>query len=459
MRRLLLGILLILPLKAAGPKTYQFELADCDDIAFGPEGDLYFACHSPTDRLPVDVRGARPVADEMDGYVLRFSPRTERVVYATRLGGSAFDAALRVKVDKAGFVYVTGLTKSNDFLRTKPRGGSDAFLVKLSPDGETSYATRIGGSGDDVGNALDLDDEGNVYLGGTTSSSDFPAQKKPAGADAFLCRLSLKENDHSCVIFGGAKEEKVTGIALDGKKGLFATGYTSSADFPIRHPVQAALAGDSDLFLTRVALPGLEISFSTFFGGGGSDSGWGIAIDKDGNIVTSGITDSTDLPGTSDAYQRSAGGKKDAFLASFRGPEEWKVKATYFGGSDDDESGYDGGNIEVDRHGNVWLAGITYSDDLPVRNAQQLKIGGRNGDGFLAAFSPDLRQLCFSSYHGNRERNLLEGLAISESGVVAATGVSFAESPTAGKITIAPTIHAGASVLLLSVEAACSAPR
>src|SRR5947208_15293465 len=192
------------------------------------------------------------------------------------------------------------------------------------------------------------------------------------------------------------------------------------------HSTGSVLPKGKDGAQDRIILP-WRYSFSTFFGGNGDDSGWGIAIDRSGNPVVAGITDSMDLPRTSGAYQHANGGKEDAFLASFRGRHLRDIRATYFGGSNDDESGYDGGDVNVDRRGNIWIAGITLSTDLPTRNAPQPQFGGGNGDGFVAAFTPDLRNLCFSSYHGGQDRNLLEGLAISASGMVAATGVSFAE--------------------------------
>ena len=100
------------------PRVRRFELADCDDVAFGPDGDLYFACHSPHDLLPIEVRGAKSTPDEMDAYVLRFNPRTGKLVFATRIGGKSYDGAWRVRVDRRGHAYATGLTKSADFPTT-----------------------------------------------------------------------------------------------------------------------------------------------------------------------------------------------------------------------------------------------------------------------------------------------------------------------------------------------------
>jgi hypothetical protein len=120
----------------------------------------------------------------------------------------------------------------------------------------------------------------------------------------------------------------------------------------------------------------MKMTFSTTFGGSAEDSGWGIAVDRRGNPVVAGITDSVDLPGTALSYQPANHGKKDGFVASFQLRNGRRIRTTYFGGASDDESGYDGGNVKVDRDGNVWFVGTTYSDDLLTRNGSQSRYGG-----------------------------------------------------------------------------------
>lgn len=448
------------------PQIHQLEIADCDDVDFGPDEDLFLACHSPQDRLPINVLGSKAVPDEMDAYVLRLNPHTGNLVFATRFGGNSFDAALRIKVDKQGYAYATGLTRSPDFPVTRDAaqqslgGKSDAFLVKIAPGGEIVYATLIGGTGEDLGNALDLDKSGNVYVGGTTSSGDFPGQstkRLTTEDDAFVCRIESVKHGISCRVFGGNKSEMLTGIVLDRAEGLYATGWTKSANFPTKHSLQKVLGGRSDSFLTRLALPSLEITHSTFFGGAGEDTGWGIAVDRTGNPFVAGTTDSTNLPGTTGSYQSRNHGKKDIFLASIHIRRHRRVRTTYLGGSKDDESAYEGGDIKVDRNGNVWVAGITYSEDLPTRNASQAQFGGGNGDGFVVVFDPNLKRLCFGSYFGDSGRNLLEGLAISPSGLVALTGVSFSEAPSAFCIPIGQSnLYAGTNLFLVQTEDVCS---
>lgn len=370
----------------------------------------------------------------MAAYVLRLDLNEGKLVYATRVGADAMTAALRIKSDEKGRAFVTGLTKgpglpvTDDAVQTRFGGGeSDAFLVSIAPDGRVSYGTFLGGEGADVGNSLELDEGGRVLVGGTTTSADFPGQSSAGrgNADAFISSWQLSDTaSHHSVVFGGSSEEKLTGIALDGKGGVFAVGYTKSEDFPAHDPVQPNLRGVSDLFLTRLRVSSLAISFSTYLGGSGDDSGWGVAVDEGGTPVVAGITDSQDLPVSDDASQRTAQGGLDAFVARLDGPAFSTVRLTYFGGSQDDSSGFDGGDINVDASGRVWLVGLTSSADLPVLNALQKGYGGQT-DGFVAAFSRGLTDLRFGTYSGGSGRDILEGLDVGADGTVAVSGLTF----------------------------------
>jgi hypothetical protein len=100
--------------------------------------------------------------------------------YASYLGGSGDDAGQAVAVDSAGHVYATGFTASIDFPTIHPaqnvnRGHEDAFVVKIDAKGSTLvYATYLGGDGDDVGHGMAVDLDGNAYVTGSTASADFP---------------------------------------------------------------------------------------------------------------------------------------------------------------------------------------------------------------------------------------------------------------------------------------------
>jgi hypothetical protein len=161
----------------------------------------------------------------------------------------------------------------------------------------------------------------------------------------------------------------------------------------------------------------LQVEKAEYYGGSGDDSAWGIAVDKRGRVFIAGQTDSLDLPQANRGYQMANRGGVDAFVARIGGP------ATYFGGSQNDEAGYDGQSIAIDRHGDVWLAGITYSTDLPAEG----KYRGGDGDGFIARFAPSLDKVRFASYCGSPAREIGEGVAIVPGGA-AMTMVRFSET-------------------------------
>lgn len=431
------------PIKPLVSWSTYLGVADCDDLALS-QGDLFLACHSPESSLPAQVTGSRGREGMMAAYVLRLDLNRGKLVYATRVGADALTAALRIKTDEKGRAFVTGLPKgpglpvTDDAVQPRFGGGeSDAFLVSIAPGGRVLYGTFLGGEGDDVGNALELDGNGRVLVGGTTTSSNFPGQSSSGrgNADAFISSWRLSETaSHHSVVFGGSSEEKLTGIALDGTGGVFAVGYTKSDDFPTHDAVQPNLCGVSDLFLTRLQVSSLAISFSTYLGGSGDDSGWGVAVDERGTPVVAGITDSQDLPASDGAFQPTAQGGLDAFVARLEGPAFRTVRLTYYGGSQDDSSGFDGEDIKVDASGRVWLVGLTSSADLPVLNALQKSYGGGT-DGFVAAFSRGLTDLRFGTYSGGSGRDILEGLDVGSDGTVAVSGLTFSKDhPMPGRV-------------------------
>jgi hypothetical protein len=135
-----------------------------------------------------------------DAFVAKVSP-TPALVYSTFLGGSGYDFASGIATDGAGSAYVAGVTASADFptagrpIRAAPAGGFDAFVARLGPTSSLVYSTYLGGSRDDTGAGIALDALRNVYVAGTTNSTDFPTAGTPfqpssAGrSDAFVASL------------------------------------------------------------------------------------------------------------------------------------------------------------------------------------------------------------------------------------------------------------------------------
>ena len=417
----------MVPLDGAGPATtYHLDLDDCDDVA-ADASSLYFACHSA--HAPGVIPANPP---NMDAWVAKLDRRTGKLLYVTRLGGEGVDIADRIKVDNRGHAFVTGFTGSRDFpisanalQRVYGGGESDAFLVEVDPEGRIEYASYLGGSKADQGDGIAIAANGDVWIAGTTWSTDFPNVKRTFGArgkgDVFVSRLRLGNGAFlSSIVLGGGDDEKLTGIAVGGGS-VFLTGYTESADFPLVRPLQPRLGGASDAFLVGLD-DGLEsIAFSTYLGGSGNDSAWGVALDPKGNPVVAGITESDDLMVTGGAPQKRRGGQADAFLMKLDRSGQKVLFSTYYGGSGLDHAGYDGGNVAVAASGTIWMAGLTNSRDLVVPAGYHSRYGGGEQDGFLIALSSS-GKLCYGTYAGSTARALLEGVTVADSGTVYAVG-------------------------------------
>ncbi len=394
---------------------------DCDDIASDRVGNIYLACHS----LANDFPGVPPRSSDrrdFDGYLAKLNGLTGKLIYSVRLGGTDYDDAIRVRLDEKGNAYVTGFTKSRDFQTTLNGfqrifggGDTDAFLAKIDTQGNLVYCTFFGGTGDDLGDALVLDGKGKVYMGGVWNE------------DGFVAAFELaKRFDPKVIRFGGKSEEKLTGLAIDSGGHIWATGYTKSKDFPVRNGQGTRLKGDSDAFLVKMDANLNEIELATYFGGSKDDSGWGITADTRGNVYVAGITNSTDPPVAAGASDVLLPGRKRAFAAKFNGSGalQW---STYFGGSGEDEAGYDGANIIADKNGHIWMVGMTSSHDLALRGATQHQYGGGELDGFILGLNADDGRAIFTTYFGGEDRDLLEGITLDPKGNLWVCGVTWSK--------------------------------
>jgi uncharacterized repeat protein (TIGR01451 family) len=217
-------------------------------------------------------------------------------------------------------------------------GANDAFVAKLNPNASQGsqllWSTYFGGTANDSGTAVALDPAGaaNVYLVGTTSSTDvttlttFAAYQRcldtpvnPAAgtlcnaaltaSDAYVARLtnpatSTVATNVSLSYFsylGGSADDAGLALTVDPANGAVVTGSTKSADFPVTpNSIQGHLLGPQDAFVARlntVAVTGQNsvASWAVYFGGTGTDQGTGVALDANQNVYVAGDTDSTDL--------------------------------------------------------------------------------------------------------------------------------------------------------------------
>jgi len=286
-----------------------------------------------------------------DAWVSKLDPSQAgfaAVIWSTFLGGSGRDRANAIAVDASGNAYVTGRTNSPEPDWLAPTGFQqafggieDAFVVELSSDGTgLLYSSYLGGTDQDIGNAIAVDANGFIYVAGETGSTDFPTlgafQPTYGGGtlDAFVTKIDPALPADASLIYstylggggsGMSGTDYATGVAVDGTGGIYLTGVTFSDSFPVSPDAfQPALAGVSDGFIAKMDLAqqgAASLTYASYFGGSGADSALAVAADGLGSAWLTGQTSSDDLPTTGDAFQSSmAGGFSDAFVTKVSDP-------------------------------------------------------------------------------------------------------------------------------------------
>jgi hypothetical protein len=387
-------------------------------------------------RVAVASRYVRHADGTIGVRVGRYDRRRALVIdpvlaYSTYLGGSGTDQATAIAVDGTGSAYVTGQTQSTGLAGTGTlRGGSDAFVAKLSPDGRArAWSTYLGGGGLDQGNGIAAGSNG-VVVGGWTTSADFPtqapAQSTNAGSkDAFLVKLSPAAGTLVWSTYlGGSDSDEATGAAVDPAGNAYLVGTTDSTNFHTANPVQATNGGGSDAIAAKVDTTGALV-YSTYLGGSGNDVGAGVGAD--GNAYLTGGAGSTDFPTTTNALQPANGGSFDAFVTKLD-PAGASVYSTYLGGA-----GYDvAAAIALTPAGAPVVVGSTQSPAFPTTaGAPQ---GGLSGpsDAFVARLTTAGTALAASTYLGGASVDAAGGVAVDHAGRTVVAGRTLStDFPTA----------------------------
>ena len=299
-------------------------------IALDQRGNLYFEAWTSSTDIPTANAFQTESAGSVDIWVGKVNAAGDALAYSTYLGASDFEVyGSDIVVDPAGNNYLNGFTCSTDFPTLNPiqpenAGGCDAFLTKLNPAGNALvYSTYLGGSDFEITLGTAVDAAGDAYVTGGTSSSDFPTvnpiQAAYAGnVDAFVAKVN--RNGTALVYstyLGGTDFDFGRGIVVDAARNSYIVGGTVSTDFPTANPLQAANAGDEDVFLTKLNRTGNALVFSTFLGGSSWEEPSGIALGPSGDAYIQGTTASSDFPVVK-ALQPANGGGLDAFVARIR---------------------------------------------------------------------------------------------------------------------------------------------
>lgn len=350
------------------------------DIAVDANGSAFVTGHTSSVNFPTTIGSFDPhLNGTTNAFLVILNSDGTALTYSTFLGGSGSDSGWGIALDENGAVYITGRTSSSDFpttsngFDTSHHSYADNFVVKFNPDRTSlAYSTFIGGNGDDTSMDIVIEATNTVYITGFTSSSDFPTTAGAFdtsyndGSDTFVLKLNLEQSILTYSTYlGGSGADNGIALILDESGSAYITGHTASANFPTTlGSLDTSFNGSRDAYLAKLDPSGSELDYSTFLGGIGSDSGWGITIDASNSVYISGATTSIDFPTTEDGFDTSYNGNdvEDAFLLKINKEGTSIEYGTFLVGSDEDNNQ----GLSLSSNGIVIIAGWTISSDFPT---------------------------------------------------------------------------------------------
>ncbi len=384
---------------------------------------------------------------EYTSFLTKFNAVGARI-WATYFGASAtsgitaYNYANAVACDKLGNVYITGnsldsnITITSGAFQVVDSGLQDAYIAKFNGAGSLQWATYYGGSGIEQGLGIACDNNNNIFVTGSTSSSHGMATTGSAqnslggGIDVFVAKFNSSGARQWGTYFGGSNNEQANGITCDTAGNIYIAGETNGSGFPTTTGCyQNSYGGGTyDGFVTKFSNTGV-LKWSTFYGGGDIDIAAAITCDGVNAIYITGVTYSTYSIASASSFQSNLAGttgSNNAMLVKFDSTGS-RVWGTYFG------STFINGTAITCDTGSVYFAGGVHTANINVAtsDAYQSAAGGGTTDGFFEQFSKNGSQL-WGTYYGGNDYDAIYGATTDKKGhiyICGATASTFLYLP------------------------------
>ena len=336
-------------------------------------------------------------------------PTAGSAQWATRIGGIGDEIGSEISVDGSGNSYVVGIYGPNPatiynadgttFGTLVNSGSFDVYIVKYNKAGTAQWATRIAGSTVDAGYGISVDDSGNSYVTGyydsnpvtiyNSDGSTFGTLVNSGFSDTFIVKYNTSGTAQWATRIADAIIEYGYGISVDDSGNVYVTGTYGANPATIYNADGSTFgtlvnSGSVDVFVVKYNTSGTA-QWATRIAGSTIDIGYGISVDRDGNVYVTGYYNSIILTiynaDTSTFGILPNSGSYDAFIVKYNtsGTAQW---ATHIGGTGNDP-GYD---ISVDRAGNSYVTGYYGSNPVTIYNAGGSTFGTLLNSGINNAY-------------------------------------------------------------------------
>lgn len=339
--------------------------------AIAMEGENIYLAGSATNKADGLISGGLDLAGGLKDIYLAKYDLQGNLLYEALIGGSNDDSAFGISVHQ-GVMYVVGESWSQDFPGAPGNvGEDDAIIFAISADGsQVQWARRLGGSDQDSGRALEIQND-SIYLTGISWSSDLVAGEARGNADGFLARMDLSGQLNWLEVFGGSGLDAPYDLKV-GSDEIWLTGQTFSNNFG------SGVRGGGDIFAARFNFDG-TLGLANLYGSRQEEIGYSISLGNDGSLYIGGATQSADFP----SALGSLSGKYDGLVVKID-PSGSLIQASYMGGSEIDYAYA----IETLPNGNVLVSGMTASSTFPLGFTNPVSSLGGN-DAFAVQLNSD----------------------------------------------------------------------
>lgn len=330
-----------------------------------------------------------------------------------------------------GIVFGSGYPTTAGAYDVSFGGGTGSFpmdvtISKYTTNGNAlMYSTFLGGSGNETPHSIVAAPNGELYIYGVTSSTNFPMAGTPYdnsfaggpnvtqnslnfnGSDIFIARLSPAGNALlSSTFIGGSGTDGLNisalnynygdqfrgEIILDSQQNVFVSSTSVSSNFPTVNAIQGTLSGSQDAVIFKLNSNLSSLLWSTYFGGTGVETGNSITISNDGTVYVAGGTTSTNLPVTGGHGTTYSGGSADGYVLRINGNSGTLLSGSYIGTSKYDQAYF----VQTDPDNFVYVYGQTASP-FPISPG---RYGTNNSGQFIRKYTSNLINVVWTTSIG-----------------------------------------------------------
>jgi len=364
------------------------------------------------------------------GFIAKYA-NDGTLIWGRQLPGTTIN---KVAIDGENSVYVVGTYSGTvDFDPRKgvhdmtAAGGTDAFICKLSTNGNFILSESFGGKGDDVGSALAVNSGGAMFVGGTFKArANFNPNGSfsignSGGTDGYVVSLNRDGLFLYAGSFGGGGDDTTNDLAVDDSGNIVATGrYLGTVDFDPGHGTHSLnVAGTLQSFVLKWDSNGAFV-FADGFGGTGITFGTAVTVDRDDNVYNTGnFTGTADFDPSGGTFNMVAPSTGMVYVTKLD-PTGALVFAKSLGGTASQDIGP--GEIAVDKPKNIYISGaFSGTQDFdPNGGTANLTSAGQN-DIFVAKLNSS-GNFVFAKSQGGSLDDSSEGLVLDRDGNIYTDG-------------------------------------